>query len=858
MKRYILLINESSIISLILNYSLFFRLIMRRIFLTYIIILSNWIPAAPVKAETNADSLKALLCDEKDTSQYHIRVRIGDFYMTDSPALAANFYSDAQKLALQLKDDTMEARAFAKIGLSKLKTDDYPESEDNLRSALKIYEKSGLQDKIAVTNYDLGLVEYYRGNYEEAIRNYQKALKIFKLRKDLQQEANTYQNIGLIHHDLENNEEALDYYKKALEMNEELGKKENIAGLTQNIGLLYIKSDSLDLAVGYIRKSLNMYEVLKDDEGIGISLSNLGLIYQKQQKYQQALVNYKKSLNVFTRIDYLYGKIYALHNIGTSFADLKDYDSALDYYNRSLELSRNKGHIQGVIANYEAMSNLYSDIGDYKNSLEYYRLYDELEDSINSVESRNQIAEMEASYKIELMNNELSRKNLELLQQKRSKKIFFTGSLILFLLLIFLVIGYVQKNEAKKELSEHKLNLEQLVKQRTLQLDNEISERKVAEESDKLKSAFLANMSHELRTPMNAIIAFTNFIKDQNLSSEKRAEYVNYITAAGESLLHLIDDIIDIAKIESKELTIHSSRCNITQLLNELHNIFTELKKKRNKDSIQLILDPYCLRNNIIVDTDPYRLKQILSNLLENALKYTNKGSVEFGYIKNEEHLEFYVKDTGIGIPKEKFDFIFQRFSQIDQSVEKQFGGTGLGLAITGNLVDLLGGKIWIESRVNCGSTFYFTLPFKEIHIEPFSAKTTTHSPDSISFFDYRWEGKTILIAEDEDLNYKVLESALSRTNAKVLRAINGLEAIEHIRTNHIDLVLMDIQMPTMDGYKATQAIKKMNHNIPVIAQTSFAMEGEKEKCLMAGCNDYLAKPLNLNELFGKINKYIS
>ena len=830
---------------------------MRKIFLIYIIILSNWTLAAFVNAETNVDSLKALLCDEKVHHQFNLRIKIGDYYMVDSPARAANYYSEAQKIARQLKNDTMEARAFACIGLSKLETDDYPESENNLQYALEIYEKFGLQDKIALIHYNLGLVDYYRGNYEEAIRNYQKALKVFKIIDDRQQEANTYQNIGLIHHALENDALALDYYKRALEINEALEKKTNIAGITQNIGLLYIKSEHFDSAIDYILKSMKIYEELNEDESIGISLSNIGLIYQKQQKYQKALGNYQKSLEVFTRIDFPYGKIYALHNVGTSYADLKNHERALDYYNKSLELSRDKGHVPGVIINYEAMSNLYSDIGDYQNSLEYYILYDELEDSINSVEARNQIAEMEAFYKIELMDNELSRKSQELMQQKRAKKIFLTGSLILIFLMVFMVIGYTQKNQAKKELGEHKHKLEKLVQQRTRQLDNEISERKIAEESDKLKSAFLANMSHELRTPMNAIIAFTNFIKDPNLSAEKREEYVNYITAAGESLLNLIDDIIDIAKIESKELTIHCSKCNITQLLNELHNIFTELKKKKNKNYIQLILDPYCLRNNTIVNTDPYRLKQILSNLLENALKYTTKGSVEFGYVQNEKQLEFYVKDTGIGIPKEKYEFIFERFSQIDQSVEKQFGGTGLGLAITKNLVHLLGGKIWIESIVNKGSTFYFSLPFEEIHIEPYSAKTSTRLQDSISFFDYKWDGKTILVAEDEDLNYKVLESALLRTNAKVLRANNGLEAVEQIRDNHIDLVLMDIQMPTMDGYKATQAIKRINHNIPVIAQTSFAMEGEKEKCLFAGCDDYMPKPLDLNELFNKINRYI-
>ncbi len=271
---------------------------MRKISLICITILSNWLLAAYVKAEADVDSLKALLCDEKVTHQYKLRIKIGDYYMTDSPALAVKFYSDAQKIALHLKNDTMEARAFAYIGLSKLETDDYPESENNLQRALEKYEKFGLQDKIALVNYHLGLVEYYRGNYEEAVRNYQKALHTFKLNNDRQQEANTYQNIGLIHHDLENIGEALEYYKQALEINEQLGTMQNIAGLTQNIGLLYIRNDSLVNAADYIGKSLDIYEKLKDDEGIGISLSNLGLIYQKQQKYQQALTNYQKSLEV--------------------------------------------------------------------------------------------------------------------------------------------------------------------------------------------------------------------------------------------------------------------------------------------------------------------------------------------------------------------------------------------------------------------------------------------------------------------------------------------------------------------------------------------------------------------------------
>lgn len=829
---------------------------MHRFFFISGLIVTSWLITGYTHAATNADSLKALLSDEQVKPQFDLRIETGSYYQADSPSVSIRYFSEALEIARHLKIDTLEARAYTSLGVANLKADDYREAKYNFDQALDIYKKSGLDADAAFVIYNLGLVSYYTGDYDEAIKNYQNALRVFIKNKNRKYEANTYQNIGIVHHDLENNEEALEYYKKALEINEELDSKSNIAGLTQNIGLLYIKSEDFEPAVKYIQKSLDIYRNLKDNEGIGISLSNMGIVYQKQKKYRLALMNYKKSLDVFTKIDYPYGKIYALHNVGTSYSDLKNYDNALNYYNKSLILAKSKGHIQGEIINYEAMSELYTNMGDYKKALDYYMLFDELQDSVNSVETRNRITEMEALYELEKVNNELVRKNVELDQQKRAKKVFFTGSVFLLFLLVFLVISYVQKNQAKKELNANKLNLERLVLQRTRELNIEINERKIAEESDKLKSAFLANMSHELRTPMNAIIAFTNFIKDKSITETKRDEYISYITTAGESLLHLIDDIIDLAKIESKELKINNSICNVTQLLTELYHVFSELKKKKGKEELELLLNPGCLKHNVIIKTDPYRLKQILSNLLENALKYTDQGLVEFGFGQNESYLEFFVKDTGPGIPREKYEFIFERFSQIDQSIEKQFGGTGLGLAITKNLVNLLGGKIWLKSKVGFGSTFYFTIPYKEITIEPYMVIEQARKLPS--FYDYEWLGKTILVAEDEDLNYKVLESALSRTNAKVLRALNGIEAVEHIKDNHIDLILMDIQMPMMDGYKATREIKRINHSIPIIAQTSFAMEGEKEKCLMAGCDDYLAKPLNLNELFGKISRYIN
>ncbi|MFO7657368.1 MAG: tetratricopeptide repeat protein [Bacteroidales bacterium] len=805
-----------------------------------------------------SDSLKDLLSDENTTYQYRLRNKLGDYYIADSPAIAYNYYSGSYAIAEQMKLDTLVALSLNKMGICKLKTEDYPLSKEFMIRALEIYELYRAEDKIAYLNYYLGLAEYYQGNYEQSVKNYQKALKSFTSSGNVKLEANVYQNLGLVHDDLNNDSLALEYYLKSLHINERLDQKADIAGLTQNIGLFHIHDNNLDLALEFINKSYRIYKELNDHEGIGISLSNLGLVYQKQGKYVKALEYYLKSLDEFAKDNFLIGKIYALHNIGTSYNDLNDHTRALDYYNRSIGLSESIGHIQGIMTNYEAISNLYGKTGDYKHSLEYYILYDNLKDSINSADARNRITEVEAIYKLGLMDNQLTRKSMELAQQRRQKKIFIAGSFVLLILLVFSALAYHQKIIAEKELNRHKENLEELVKQRTRELDIEMHERRIAEESDRLKSAFLANMSHELRTPMNAIIAFTNFLKDKSISLDKRDEYANYITTAGESLLHLIDDIIDIAKIESKELTIKKRDCNITTLCIELYNIFHELRKKKNKECIELILNPSCYKNSVSICTDPYRLKQILSNLLENALKYTREGNVEFGFEVSGLNILFYIRDTGIGIHSSKFDYIFERFSQISNSTEKQFGGTGLGLAITKNLVELMRGKIWLESELNKGTTFYLTIPADEISVNAFSETMPLPAKTTVSFFEYDWDGKTILVAEDEELNFKVLESALCRTKVRVVRAINGYEAIDLVKSNNIDLVLMDIQMPGMDGYQATKEIKKINSKLPVIAQTSFAMEGEKDKCIMAGCDDYLAKPLNLNILFGTIGRYFN
>ncbi len=379
--------------------------------------------------------------------------------------------------------------------------------------------------------------------------------------------------------------------------------------------------------------------------------------------------------------------------------------------------------------------------------------------------------------------------------------------------------------------------------------------RKRAEEADNLKSSFLANMSHEIRTPMNSIVGFSELITRKTIPAEKKELYAQYISNSGKSLLALIDDIIDISKIDAQQLKIVKSPTSINSLVMELHEFFLNQAASLKKNDIKLIKHCAVTNEDFCILCDSVRLRQVLSNLLSNALKFTEKGFVEFGYIiPNNATILFYVQDSGIGVEKAKLDLIFERFRQADNSSTRKYGGTGLGLAISKKLVQLMGGRIWVESELQKGTTFYFSLPLiipssSEGIIEESKQKPASHN----------FHGQTVLIAEDDDSNFYFLQEVLSPTSVKIIRAINGKEAVEMVRQcPGISLVLMDIQMPVMNGYEATQQIKAANPQIPIIAQTAYAMAEDRAKSLRAGCDEYLSKPIKPEQLLDVLKKFIA
>ncbi len=369
-----------------------------------------------------------------------------------------------------------------------------------------------------------------------------------------------------------------------------------------------------------------------------------------------------------------------------------------------------------------------------------------------------------------------------------------------------------------------------------------------AEESDRLKSVFLANVSHEIRTPMNAILGFLELLKGEDLSHEKMNSYIDIVNQSGKRLLNTINDIIEISKIEAGQAEVHITEVNIPEIM-QFH--FDFFRQQCFDKGIFLNIKEQISREKGLIKTDRHKLDGILTNLINNAIKFTNTGSIEFGNRIEGDMLLFYVRDTGIGIPPDRIQAIFERFVQADVKKSRSHEGSGLGLAIVKAYIEMMGGKIWIESETNAGSTFYFTIPYETVKTPiPYS-----FSHETISYPETPYV--KLLIAEDNDYNFRYLEKILIDEGFDFIRAKTGEETIRIFKENpDITMILIDIKMPGMNGLDATRHIRTFNKSIPIIAQTAYVWSGERENSLEAGCNDYILKPINRQHLLRIINKY--
>jgi len=382
-------------------------------------------------------------------------------------------------------------------------------------------------------------------------------------------------------------------------------------------------------------------------------------------------------------------------------------------------------------------------------------------------------------------------------------------------------------------------------------VENELINAKLkAEESDRLKSAFLANMSHEIRTPMNGILGFSELLQTPQITGEQQLKYIRIIQKSGERMLNIINNIVDISKIEAGLMKLDLKESNVKEQVEFIYNFFKpEVEAKGIKFSLLCAL----LDNDSIVSTDREKLYAILTNLVKNSIKYTEKGEIELACYKSGKDLEFYVRDTGIGIPKDRQIAIFERFVQADIEDRNARQGAGLGLAITKSYVEMLGGKIWVESEEGISSTFYVNFP----DYIALGQKNILQAADPIEKVNTKVSNLKVLIAEDDEVSIEYISIIVNSCSDKIYKAKTGVEAVEICRNEpNIDLILMDIQMPVMNGYDATRQIREFNKDVVIIAQTAFGLFSDRKNAIEAGCNDYIAKPINKDELIAMIEKY--
>jgi signal transduction histidine kinase/CheY-like chemotaxis protein len=367
-------------------------------------------------------------------------------------------------------------------------------------------------------------------------------------------------------------------------------------------------------------------------------------------------------------------------------------------------------------------------------------------------------------------------------------------------------------------------------------------------ESDRLKTAFLQNISHEIRTPMNSIVGFSDLLKEKKTSETEKVKYLEMISKSSDQLLNIVNEVLDISLIETGNISINKKRVNLNNLLDELYSSYKPLINNDISFSVfKGLSDPLSL-----ILTDVIKIRQVLDNLLNNAVKFTDRGHIRYGYTFVNNELEFFIEDTGIGIDAYYHQKIFERFRKIGHENIRLYEGVGLGLAISKGNINLLKGKIWVESEPGKGSKFFFTIPYEPVYEEePIRIKKVDNIKDLNEL--------TILVAEDDELNYMYIKEIFRGTGSKILHALNGKEAVEICQNNNdIDILLIDIKMPVMNGYEAIKRIREFRPGLPIIAQTAFALSNEMLKAFNAGSDDYISKPFKKEHLLALVSKYKS
>ena len=691
--------------------------------------------------------------------------------------------------------------------------------------------------------------------FEEALVVGQEALTLLNENNELYESTKVLTLIGTIYFYLGDLNLAIDYFTQVLEIRYELGDKIQISKALMNVGNVFGMKGDMDEAMDYYQRALKIKEELNDSENLSQLYNNIANIHFAKGEMDQVLPYRLKAL----RMDRLAGDQYQIalktYNLAEFYLSINEPQNALTYIVESKSIAEKIGDYGLINDNIHFLSMYYESLNDYSKALEYYKVYANSIKETFSKELSERVGELQVKYETEKKDKETQAIKLQLEKNNYQKLVLFFLSIIGFLMTSFIIFLYLRKKKNNQF-------LENEVQRRTneLQNKNEELERKgieltkskeKAEESDLLKSAFLTNMSHEIRTPLNSILGFTNLLIDTDLAGSDKEKYAGIIKRGSDRMVTTIDHIIEASRIETSQIDVVETKLVVNKLVEDVFYKFSEQNKnERIKFSFAVGLPE---KESIII-SDKSKVEAILTHLLTNAFKFTKEGFIHLGYRRKDSFLEFYVNDSGIGVPKVRQAAIFDLFVKSDIEDRDAYQGNGLGLFLAKSYVNLLGGEIGVNSDNKTGSSFYFTIPYlnythqDNVVLNPMA---TGIAPKE------KVNDLKVLIVEDDVNSGIYLTAIVKQLTNDILLASNGVEAVNTCQQHQdIDLILMDIKMPEKNGIEAVNKIRKFNKQVYIIAQTAYALIGDSEKAIEAGCDDFISKPFRKDDLLAKIRKF--
>lgn len=687
------------------------------------------------------------------------------------------------------------------------------------------------------TNYFIELANFHKknNNYRSSQDYIQKAIEFAETNQDYQAQADAYSFLGNVYFELKKYSDAIQTYNKSISLYNKQKPSSNQAYTFYNLGLCYVDKKEYSKAEYYFKEAEKIYEIIDIPEATKMINLQKGIVYRAKGENQLALSILNTIVVNHDEEDHFKTKAEALYHIGLIEADDNRYNLALNYLNKALDLSSKNKNLELKAKIARTLSEVHEKVIDVENSFKYMKLHLQIRDSIQDLNSKRIGTEDFLSFKeAERLKSieQMDRENKEQQRANKFSKLISILSIALISILSLLSLSLYKNNIIRSQSNK-------LLQEKNQEL---LLAKEKAEKASKARAEFLSTVSHELRTPLNAINGITHLLIEEN-PKKSQLQYLTSLKFSGDYLLTFINDILEINRVESENIEIESINVNVKQLLSDLHNSFKDLASKNNND-FELELDT-SIPDNLI--GDPTKLSQIFINLINNALKFTKNGKVNVSakMLKNENNIStihFEIADTGIGIPLEKQSTIFESFSQGSVEINRKYGGTGLGLAIVKRLVNLLGGEIKLTSAEGIGSTFSFDVDF-ELGQQTFEEVRKQYNENIFA-------NKKVLIVEDNKINQMITKKMLENKEIVCELIDNGEEAIEMIRNNSYDLVLMDVHLPGINGTIATERIREFNKKLPIIALTAISLNENREMLLSFGMNDVVTKPFNPDNFY--------